>query len=73
MARMYATDKPKTAVRRRLNQHSVPLVDMASRRRTGTLLVPGMPISERQQLAMIREMMIKEEGATTPDTQTSGA
>jgi len=45
--------------------------DMALRQRTGLAVPPGMPISERQQMAMIREIMSKEAAAST-ETKLSG-
>ena len=45
--------------------------DMALRQSTGLAVPPGMPISERQQMAMIREMMSKEAAAST-ETKLSG-
>jgi len=40
-------------------------------RQSTSLAVPGMPVSERQQMAMIREM-INREAATPTKSQTPG-
>jgi len=47
-------------------------VDMTSRQKLAGLMKSRMPISERRQLAMIREMTTKEEADTPSDMQTSG-